>query len=238
MHRQQTAESAAMLHQTMHDMQEQMQRKMERMEQMMYAASKTTLASAANAQLRGINQAFDEVTSAPPEVIPSSSAHHPECRESSTSHEGNTGRIPIPHERPTCPPDCGCRCHKAPKSVIPAILSSLFGRLYLPQDIRAALTQPQAQCDEATCRRHHNNLLTIQYYFPSWFRQISAEIRIENQCSIHFSLRVPRYVAAGTLNWITSATPDEIKEKLWSRELTVNDVDSNGMTVLHVSTFI
>lgn len=221
----------------MHDMQEQMRKKMEQMEQMMFTASRTTIATAANAQRQGINQAFDEVGSTPPNAISSPSAHHTlaECEGSSTHHEDG---ISIPQKRPTCPPDCGCRCHKAPDSVIPAMLSSVLGRLYLPRDIRAALTQPRAQCDEATCRRHHNNLFTIQYYFPSWFKRINAEIRIENQCSIHFSLRVPRYVAAGALNWIALATPDEIKAKLWSRELTVNDVDQYGLTVFHVSTLV
>lgn len=206
----------------------------------MFTASKTTIASAANAQRQGINQAFDEVGTTPPDTIPSPSAHHTpaESEGSSTRHEGNTDGIPLPQKQYTCLPDCGCRCHKAPDSVIPAMLSSVLGRLYLPRDIRAALSQPRAQCDEATCRRHHNNLLTIQYYFPSWFKRISTEIRIENQCSVHFSLRVPRYVAVGALGWIAFAKPDEVKAKLWSRELTVNDVDQHGLTVFHVSTLI
>lgn len=173
-----------MLQQRMHDMQDQMQKKLEKLEQMMYTASRIAIASAANDQRRGINQAFDEVSTTPLEAVAS---------------------------------------------------SSVLGRLYLPREIRAILSHPRAQCDETTCRRHRTNLLTIQYYFPSWFNQINAEIRIENQCSVHFSLRVPRFVGANDLVWIARATLDQVKKKLWSGELTVNDVDSCGMTVFHVS---
>lgn len=77
--------------------------------------------------------------------------------------------------------------------------------------------------------------MTIKYYFPSWFKQINVEIRVENQSSIHFSLRIPRMVRRRDLSWLRKATVDEVRAKLWSRELTVNDVDSNGFTVLHVS---
>lgn len=49
---------------------------------------------------------------------------------------------------------------------------------------------------------------------------------------------MPRVVDEKDLHWLIVATPDQVREKLWSRELTVNDVSSDGFTVLHVSASI
>lgn len=176
MHRQQTVESTAVLQHTMSQMQQQLN-------WMMYMTATQTITSAADAQTREINQAFDEIGTASSITRPV--AHHRNYGESSID---NADGAHIHGEQSACPSDCGCRCHKAPKSVIPIALSSLLGRLYVSQvqSIFSILSQPRIQCDEPTCNRHHINLLRIKYYFPAWFQQINAEIRIENQTSIHF----------------------------------------------------
>lgn len=200
-------------------------------------AARQTLTSAADAQTREVNQAFDEISTTSPTTR--SSAHQHDSEGSSTDNIHNADGAHVHCERHTCPSDCKCRCHKASKSVIPFALSSILGRLYVPhaQGILSMLSQPRKQCDEPTCKRHHTNLLRIKYYFPSWFQQINAEIRIENQSSVHFSLRIPRVVDEKDLYWLIVATPAQVREKLWSRELTVNDVSPDGYTVLHVSAY-
>lgn len=199
-----------------------------------YTTARQTVTSAANAQRRGVNQAFDEICTTSPMIRPSSFAHvtYPNHGGSSTN---NGCGAHMPCEQYACQSDCICRCHEALEPVVPTALSFLLGRLYVPRDIRSILSQPRTRCDQARCKRHRANLLTIKYHFPAWFKRIDAEIRVENSSSIRFLLRVPRVVGENNLDWLVSATLEEVREKLWSRELTVNDVTSDGYTVLHVS---
>lgn len=198
----------------------------------MYMTSRLTMKSAANSQSQGINQAFDEFTTQP---ISPLYPGFTENEASSTHCACPEGSIPLPCELPACQPGCRCHCHKPPTSIIPTSLSSLLGRMYVPQGMRSMLFQVWARCDEPRCRRQHTSLFIIKYYFPLWFRRINAEIRVESHGSVHFSLRIPRVVGKNSFHWLMGATVDEVKEKLWSRELTVNDVDPDGFTLLHVS---
>lgn len=45
---------------------------------------------------------------------------------------------------------------------------------------------------------------------------------------------MPRVVKQEDFYWLQTATPNEVRRKLASRELTVNDTESNGYSVLHV----
>ena len=61
--------------------------------------------------------------------------------------------------------------------------------------------------------------------------EINAEIR-SHTIPVHFYIRTPRIVER--LAWIDLATLEEVQRKLLNRELTVNDVEESGNTLLHV----
>ena len=74
--------------------------------------------------------------------------------------------------------------------------------------------------------------MQFRYYCPTWFAEIDAKIRF-NCLPVHFCIQTPRVVQ--NLDWLAWATLDEVKQKLSSRELTVNDVEPNRYSALHVS---
>lgn len=119
-----------------------------------------------------------------------------------------------------CVPNCRCQCHKTTVSITRLVLNSLLGR-----------SQPRVTCDEPTCR----HLQRLSFTMLRSFRQITAELWIEGQSLTHVSLRMPRVVDHNDLLWLQDATLDDVRLKLSTRELTVNDVRPNGESVLHVS---
>lgn len=212
------------------------------MEQMLFTTSRFALTSTTNDQrtnpaFREIGNALRPYNTTNASFVDTAYLHGDEVP---TFPDNTAGIVPTCYKHPDmfCGSGCsGCRRRKALVSVIPTMLSSILGRLYVPRGIRSISPQPctQLQCDDPTCKRHHNDLTTLRFYFPDWFNQISAELRVENQSTIHFALWMPRVVEQGDLRWLEFATWDEVKQKLRSRELTVNDVHPNGQSVLHVS---
>lgn len=119
-----------------------------------------------------------------------------------------------------CSPNCRCRCHDTSLSIARLVFNSLFGR-----------SQPRVECTESSCK----HLQRVTFPVLRSFKQITAEVWIEGQSLTHFSLRMPRVVGQKDLIWLQDASLEAIRQKLWSRELTVTDVDPDGQSVLHVS---
>ena len=194
--------------------------------------------SAANSQKGDVNQHYDQVTTDPHTNPPSSCASYlaGDPRESSqadllgTIDRTSTSSTVTVSNR--CPPNCCCRCHQPAISVLPWWLSPLIGRLTFQYDRLAALASARVQCNDKQCKRHRSDLLQIKYCCPSWFAQINAEIRSET-IPVKFCIQTPRVVK--TLDWLFNASYKDVKARLYSRELTVNDVDLGGYTVMHVS---
>lgn len=118
-----------------------------------------------------------------------------------------------------CGPNCQCQCHKTPVSLARLVLNWLLGR-----------SQPRIECNEPTCQHLQRTTFSVLRSF----RQITAEVWIEGESLTHVYLRMPRVVKQEDFYWLQTATPNEVRRKLVSRELTVNDTESNGYSVLHV----
>lgn len=67
-------------------------------------------------------------------------------------------------------------------------------------------------------------------------KALKSSLPATHQGLVHFPLRMPRIVGQYDLIWLQFATVDAVRAKLWSRELTVDDVQPDGYTPLHVST--
>ena len=72
----------------------------------------------------------------------------------------------------------------------------------------------------------------IKYTAPRWFAHVEATIRFE-AVPVHFCIQTPRVVPS--LRYLYEISFDEFKVKLSTRELTLCDVQSDGVSVLHVS---
>lgn len=182
---------------------------------------------------RGLNRSLDGGTHSISAFSPSTRHKEPPGTADSevAATHGHVSSLTPPLPNTSCPPNCHCRCHCALVSIIPEILSSILGKLYVPKGLRAALSKGRTQCDNPSCKRHQLDLVTIKYYFPRWFVQVSAEIRTQ-RVPIYFCIRTPRVVKS--LDWLVNATLDDVETKLRSRELTVNDVRPDGLSALHV----
>ena len=131
-----------------------------------------------------------------------------------------------------CEFGCGCRCHLQTLPLIPRKFVPYIGGIYIPPSLISALLSTRTPCNVPSCKRRQSDLFTIKYFLPSWFAEVNADIRFR-VIPIHFSIRTQRTV--GSLAFLNTASLDDVKRMLCKREFTVNDVQPNGFTVLHVS---
>lgn len=147
--------------------------------------------------------------------IQSSELHNTEVSCASTSLSS------LVSSAEACDPSCTCQCHKPLiVSIANLVFDSFPGRM-----------QPRARCGEPTCKQ----LQKITFTILGSIKRISVEIWIEGQSLTHVSLRMPRVVGRYDLDWLEWATLDDVRKKLSTRKLTVNDVLPDGESVLHVS---
>ena len=132
-----------------------------------------------------------------------------------------------------CPNVCLCRCHISSRDVqlIPKALRPWLGQLNIPPTLLAAFSPSFIPCDHAECVRGRRQVQNIKYTAPGWFAHIEATIRFE-VIPVHFCIQTPRTVPSLRFLWDISF--DEFKMKLLTRELTLCDVQPNGLSVLHV----
>ena len=151
-----------------------------------------------------------------------------------TSPAAAAARIRSSPMQDGCPNDCPCRCHAPSRDVqlIPKALRPWLGRLNVPRTLLAASSSSVLPCDHAECARGRQQIQKIKYTVPGWFLQVEATLRCE-AFPIHFCIQTPRTVSSLRFLWYISF--DEFKMKLSTRELTLCDVEPNGLSVLHVS---
>ena len=87
-------------------------------------------------------------------------------------------------------------------------------------------------CDHGIRARSRRQVQQVQYYAPTWFVRLEISIRLE-ALPIHFCIQTPRVVPS--LKYLYKISFDEFKVKLSTREITLQDVESDGYSVLHVS---
>ena len=133
-----------------------------------------------------------------------------------------------------CPDECPCRCHTPSRDVqlIPKALRPWLGQLDVPPTLLAAFSSSFTPCDSAECARGRRQVQNIKYTAPGWFLQVEATIRCE-AFPVHFCIQTPRIVPS--LRFLVNISFEEFRIKLSTRELTLCDVQPNGMSVLHVS---
>ena len=129
---------------------------------------------------------------------------------------------------------CPCCCHTPSRDVqlIPKALRPWLGRLNVPPTLLAAFDSSSTPCDHPQCSRGQRQVQKVKYTAPGWFGQIEAIIRFE-AVPVHFCIQTPREVPS--LHYLWHISFDEFKMKLSTRELTLQDVEPDGFSVLHVS---
>ena len=132
-----------------------------------------------------------------------------------------------------CTSQCRCRCHKQPDDYrpVPRGLEYLLGDVRIPKGLFGSIFGSRRPCDDAQCLRTKEGLSVIKWYLPRWFAQVHAEVSFQS-LPVHFVTQTPRPVRSLALMYDLSF--EELKIKLSNRELTVNDVQPDGLTVLHV----
>ena len=135
--------------------------------------------------------------------------------------------------RQLCPFGCLCRCHQQPDNYrpVPRVLRYLLGDIWVPKDFLCSFSSLTRPCDDAQCQRIRETLSVIRWLPPGWFARVKADISFQS-LPVHFVIQTPRLVES--LQFVYNLSFEELKMKLSTRELTVNDVQSNGLNILHV----
>ena len=133
-----------------------------------------------------------------------------------------------------CDHDCPCSCHWRSRDVrlVPALLRPWIGQLSVPRTLPAAIWPSLSVCDHAGCAHSLQRIQKIKYCAPIWLARVQATIQFE-AFPVHFCIETPRVVPS--LLSLENITCDEFKIKLSTRELTLQDVEPDGFSVLHVS---
>ncbi|THG93512.1 hypothetical protein EW026_g7742 [Hermanssonia centrifuga] len=131
---------------------------------------------------------------------------------------------------------CGCQCHRA-ASVwrTPKSLGSMVGNHYVKIPFPHRLWPGMVQCDVPTCKKGW--LMEVRSLLPYWFARVEMQTRVE-ALPVHFCIQTPRVNRdLGThLNRMAfESRADVFKELLYSRRVTINDVDTNGRSLLHLA---
>ena len=131
-----------------------------------------------------------------------------------------------------CPSHCRCRCHRLPLlRPIPRWLAPYIGDICLPRTLLAALCSFLSPCDDSACVQTQQSLHVIKLFLPTWFAEVDAHIRLQS-LPIHFYIQTPRVVES--LDFLNHASVQDIKILLSERKMTLNDVEPDGGSVLHV----
>lgn len=129
-----------------------------------------------------------------------------------------------------CPASCGCCCHRL-RPITPQLLSPWVGEIYLPGNLLLFFFAATF-CDDTSCGRKRETLITIKWRLPRWFAEIDAKIRLR-AFPIYFYLQTPRIVE--DLHILHAASLSDVQQMLWTRKLTLSDVGRDGTTIIHVS---
>ena len=133
----------------------------------------------------------------------------------------------------SCTLDCPCSCHCLTSDirVIPGYLNPWLGQLNIPRALLSSLWSSwylgtRERC--ATCWGHAHH---VKGYLPTWFAEVEATFRFP-KVFIHLTIQTPRVVPS--LHHLLSITSNEFRTKLSTGEVTLRDVQPDGLSVLHV----
>lgn len=143
----------------------------------------------------------------------------------------------VPYDDSRCPRSCCCCCHHMVQAT-PQFLTPLLGNLYLQSALLLSLFTATT-CNDPACRRTRETLLAVKWQLPTWFFAVDAKLRID-AIPIHVCIQTPRVLENLDLFlWRQGCLRvDDMQKMLSSKQITLNDVDVDGRSVLHVRVYI
>ena len=143
------------------------------------------------------------------------------------------------HRRPqsVCRSGCTCSCHTRSSWRSSSYLQSILGLLFIGY---TGLPLVSSGCNNIRCQRRSDPVISIKYFFPSWFmaRALDVVILISRPDGLVQSLRVSRIVweESKIFRLAQDGNVDDMKSLLSSRRGSPYDVSSlYGFTPLDVS---
>ena len=128
--------------------------------------------------------------------------------------------------------NCNCRCHHPLRdSQHSSPLASWLKDIRIPNSLRSLVTSVALPCDVATCTRTRSSLGAIRRWLPTWFARTEAVIR-SRSLPLQFIMQTPRIVPS--LQFLYSISLDDFRTQLMKKQITVNDMEQDSFTVLHV----
>ena len=106
-----------------------------------------------------------------------------------------------------------------------------LGNTALPGLLISFLRRAGRPSHDAKYTQMSDYLTAIHPWLSLWFKRAATVIRPWS-CYINFIIQTPRVVPS--LHFLYDISLDEFRRKLLSREITVNDTEEDGLTILHV----
>lgn len=135
-----------------------------------------------------------------------------------------------------CPPFCKCQCHSRGQMRTPRVLRNMFGQLLLNYSALIRATP----CNYPPCRKRPAKS-QFMYYFPSWMVSRALQIsEADHQLSspwANWTYRVPIVVPSYEPLWapVRTGNVGHLQKLFSSGEATLNMIDEDGWSLLHVS---
>ena len=133
-----------------------------------------------------------------------------------------------------CGPKCHCPCHQWQVFQSPSILKGVIGSLQIIHNIRFWLIQ---KCEDVNCS---SQTAEMSYMFPGWFCYRMITLRFSRSLGSKWCLSLRQIRVRPFTSSLSSAAAQPHGLEYMVRLLkedprTVNEVDANGDTALHVS---
>lgn len=133
---------------------------------------------------------------------------------------------------------CSCACHGTQRIRLPRALRDVIGTLFIGYSGLPVLTYP---CDERTCRRKSAPSFHLLYYFPIWLvsRLLRVSATLDSMRGLQINLTLPRVVWRYNplFRFAELDDRDSIQKLFSTRDASPFDVNIDGNSALHVSTF-
>jgi hypothetical protein len=172
------------------------------------------------------------------ESTPSNTPNKPLVDSAIPSLRDQHLRITVSMPSKTCEVACSCQCHVRSQFQTPRWLQSVIGLLfYTTSQTPKVDIRP---CDSDTCCRSLPSSSTqLVYYFPTWIMRsvlfVSTFHTLEGINS-SWTVKMPREVPRNQSSWhnIQAGNTGTIRDLLYKGQMSPYDVDTNGISMLHV----
>lgn len=135
-----------------------------------------------------------------------------------------------------CRQHCRCVCHSYSTVKTPSFIKGALGSLFLKFSGFPILT---SRCDNTTCAKAKASGVKFDYFFPSWLcsRRLIAQYTTSDLQAPELRIRVPRVRPrqSDIFNMARLGDVDGLKTLFEKGLASPYDVDSSGITALHVS---